>query len=72
MDTELERYESDRKKRLAETLANESPEERKVRLMAFRLSLKKPGLKAFLGENPMKNEEFDELEKYFKLSRRSM
>ena len=71
VDTEIERYEGDRKRRLKETLGNEPQEARRIKMMALRLSLKKPGLKTLMGESPLKNEEFDELEKYFKLSKRS-
>jgi hypothetical protein len=74
MDSELERYEADRKERLRELAQNallrdEDPV--KAKILRFRLAARKPGLKQLMGENPLADEEFNELEKYFRLTRGS-
>lgn len=72
MDTGLSDLEKRRKEEIANALGSETPEAKKTRIMMLQLKLKRPGLKQLMGENPMSNEEFAELEKYFKLSRRSV
>ena len=73
MDSNIARYEDERLARLREAAQNallaDSQETPQVRAMRLKLVAKKPGLKALLGGNPLKDEEFDELEKYFRLSR---
>lgn len=62
MDSEVlkEKYAKDMRDRYAQ-------KEQKVAML--RLRLKKPGLKQLLGQNPIMDEEFGDLDKYFKLSR---
>lgn len=72
MDSDIARYENDRRARLREVAKSallREGEDPKVRVLRFKLALKKPGIKALLGDNPLANEEFDELEKYFRLSK---
>ncbi len=73
MDSDLARYEDERRKRLREAAQNalleDSGQPPNVRITRFQLALKRPGLKALLGENPLSDEEFNELEKYFRLRR---
>lgn len=70
MDTGLSDLEKKRREELTQALENDSEEGRKLRFMAYQLRLKRPGFKQLMGENPLSNEEFNELEKYFRMSRR--
>lgn len=72
MDTGLSDLEQRRKQEIINALGSELPEQKKLRLMAYQLKLKRPGVKQLMGESPLNNEEFAELEKYFKMSRRSV
>ena len=72
MDTGLSDLEKKKREDLIKSLAAESPEARKVRMMTYQLKLRRPGVKQLFGEHPLSNEEFQELEKYFRMSRRSI
>ena len=39
------------------------------KVTVLQLRLKRPGIKQLLGQNPIQDEEFGELDKYFRLSR---
>jgi len=39
----------------------------KFKARTLELKMKRPGLKQLIGENPLSDEEFNELEKYFRL-----
>lgn len=73
MDSEIERYENDRRARLRNlaqsALLRDESDDPKVKIMRFKLAARKPGIKQLLGGNPLADEEFDELEKYFRLSK---
>ena len=74
MDSDIARYEDERKEKLRQAAMNalanpQADETPRIRMLRLKLALKKPGIKALLGENPLKNEEFGELEKYFRLSK---
>lgn len=73
MDSDIARYEQDRRARLREAAKNallqQDGEAPQVRAMRLKLVARKPGIKALLGDNPLSNEEFDELEKFFRLSK---
>lgn len=62
MDSEnlKEKYEKDIRDRYAQKMPKVS---------MLKLRMKKPGLKQLLGQNPIQDEEFGDLDKYFKLSR---
>lgn len=73
MDSDIARYEQDRRRRLEEAaksaLLLQDGDTPQIRTMRLKLVAKKPGIKALLGGNPLSNEEFDELEQFFRLSR---
>jgi hypothetical protein len=50
--------------------ADEGEEQDVPRLKSYGLKMKKPGLKALFGESPLAAAEDDELEKYFRLTKR--
>lgn len=70
VDTEVSDLEKRRREELTQALANDNSDGRKLRFMAYQLKMKRPGFKQLMGENPLTNEEFAELEKYFRMSRR--
>jgi hypothetical protein len=64
MDSESlkEKYEKDIRDRYAQ---------KQPKIAMLKLRLKKPTLKDLLGQNPIQDEEFGDLDKYFRLSRGS-
>lgn len=73
MASEIAEYEQDRRDRLRElaqnSLLREQDEPARVKILRFKLAAKRPGMKQLLGGNPLADEEFNELEKYFRLSK---
>lgn len=73
MDSNIARYEDDRIARLREAAQNallqDQGEMPRQKITRYKLAMKRPGMKALLGGNPLSDEEFNELEKYFRLSR---
>jgi hypothetical protein len=50
-------------------LSQEQGETPQAKITRYKLAVKRPGMKALLGGNPLSDDEFNELEKYFRLSR---
>jgi len=73
MDSNIQRYEDDRRARLRaaamNALSQEQGETPQAKITRYKLAVKRPGMKALLGGNPLSDDEFNELEKYFRLSR---
>ena len=70
--SDIERYEGDRRARLRELAQSALLREQepvRAKILRFKLAAKRPGIKQLLGGNPLADEEFDELEKYFRLSK---